>query len=185
MGELIPRAPRGQLASPVDLTLHDREDPFRGTSVNMSTTGMLVRLDEPIPSGTTVRFGVALYEGIGEVVRSTEVDEGGAFLGIKFNSITRSAQTPGPDRNAAAAAGLQFGDVTRQLLSSGIAFADLAHALGESPSRVRRFLLEPSNPRYVEPPKDWRSSLAPLARERGGKLDRVARQLEQAAPELH
>jgi hypothetical protein len=196
MKQLVPRAPRRDIVSPVELTFDDVSGTRRGVLVNVSTTGMLVHVDEGKASGTPLTFGFSSYQGRGEIVWSAEAGEGGALLGMKFVSIERlRAEDALPARDAAGISASvsgraaarsavegsrpSFAETTGILVRNGITLGDVAHALGQAASAVRRARLDPSAPDYLPPPHDWRSRLAPLARGRGTVLDRIARQLEE------
>jgi hypothetical protein len=55
----------------------------------------------------------------------------------------------------------------------------LAELFGLQPQTIRQMRLNPDNPNYRRAPDGWEKVLAKLARERGGELAQLAKQLEK------
>ena len=70
---------------------------------------------------------------------------------------------------------LSFREVTDLLCITATELSDL---FGLQVQSIRQVRLDPSNPGYRAPPKDWETKLAPLCRERGGELVKIAEELE-------
>jgi hypothetical protein len=178
MRKLIPRAPRREVESPVQMTFDGASPSIQGVSVNLSTTGMLVRSHLPKPRGTPLSFDFPLFEGRGQVVWSAESVDGDALLGMKFLLIGQQIDDRAPaEHTPAAAGGPGFAMVTDGLVRTGISLAQIAETLGVPTMVVHRARLRPSSGGYRAPPGDWRLKLAALARGRGEVLDRMAKQL--------
>lgn len=63
----------------------------------------------------------------------------------------------------------------------GLSMEELADALGGiSKQSVKQARLDPSASGYRSPPSGWETVVAKLARERGGELERLAEDLEEA-----
>ncbi|HEY0036209.1 MAG TPA: hypothetical protein VGB66_05945 [Longimicrobium sp.] len=63
-------------------------------------------------------------------------------------------------------------------LGKKITADDLAEAFGVARNTIARARLDPANPEYRSPPKNWERVLARLARERSRQLAVLATQLE-------
>ena len=84
---MIIRAPRKNLAMPVQLLFGDSESALLAHTVNISKTGMLVLSKEDRPLRALVRFQLAEFKGRGEVVWTRDAEPGVEFLklmGIDF-----------------------------------------------------------------------------------------------------
>jgi hypothetical protein len=55
---------------------------------------------------------------------------------------------------------------------------DVAEMFGLSVQTVRQMRMEPDSPAYRTPPAGWRASFAKLARQRGGDMEKLARDLD-------
>ena len=90
-------APRFDIEFPVEMADPSDGVSFRGVSLNMSESGMLVRSEEERPRGTTLRFEFAPFGGTAQVIWTRHVTsdlpvrdgEGGILLGMKFVSMKR------------------------------------------------------------------------------------------------
>jgi len=88
-------APRFDIELPVEMGEPGNGAPFRGVSLNMSESGMLVRAEEERPRGTTLRFefapfgGTAMVIWTGQVPRSGRGEESSVLLGMKFLGMKR------------------------------------------------------------------------------------------------
>jgi hypothetical protein len=77
-------------------------------------------------------------------------------------------------------AALNFRDATNQL-TERITLPDIAIACGASVNSVERARLDPASKSHRNPPAQWRSAVAELARQRGEKLLKLAESLEREA----
>lgn len=85
-------APRFDIALPVELTEGRENALFRGVSVNISESGMLVRSEEERPRGTVLSFSFAPFGGTAQVIWIRPLaseEEPGTLLGMKFVSMKR------------------------------------------------------------------------------------------------
>jgi hypothetical protein len=88
-------APRFDIELPVEIGDPSSGTSFRGVSVNMSESGMLVRTLEERPRGTTIRFEFAPFGGTAMVIWARQVrpagraTEAGVLLGMKFLAMKR------------------------------------------------------------------------------------------------
>jgi hypothetical protein len=88
-------APRFDIELPVEMGDPGTDKPFRGVSLNISESGMLVRSEEERARGTTLRFEFAPFGGTAQVIWTRHVSGetrgtvAGALLGMKFLSMTR------------------------------------------------------------------------------------------------
>ena len=90
-------APRFDIELPVEMADPSDGVSFRGVSLNMSESGMLVRADQERARGTTLRFEFAPFGGTAQVIwtRNVTADprardaEGGILLGMKFLAMKR------------------------------------------------------------------------------------------------
>ena len=90
-------APRFDIELPVEMADPSDGVSFRGVSLNMSESGMLVRSEEERARGTTLRFEFAPFGGTAQVIWTRHVTsdpaardgEGGILLGMKFVSMKR------------------------------------------------------------------------------------------------
>ena len=90
---MLDRAIRIDLEMPVELSSGVNGTVSVGHSVNISETGMLVFSEQSRPRGTVIRFEVGpRFKGSGEVIWMREAEEGGAFLGLKFQPLRRDAR---------------------------------------------------------------------------------------------
>ena len=85
-GALIPRAPRFTMQLPLQYRLSGESEWRRGTTENISRSGVLFRADQPLEPNASVEFSVELPTGIfglaatailcrGEVVRTVEAED--------------------------------------------------------------------------------------------------------------
>lgn len=92
---MIEPAPRFDIALPVELTEGREERRFRGVSVNISESGMLVRAEEERPKGTRLSFSFAPFGGTAQVIWIRPLTEeaveeaSGTLLGMRFVSMKR------------------------------------------------------------------------------------------------
>lgn len=87
------RAPRPNIALPVELIFEDSRFTFFAISVNISETGVLLLSEEPRPSGSLIRFEFfPQLNGKGEIIWTREAEEGGTLLGMKFYPLRHSAR---------------------------------------------------------------------------------------------
>lgn len=63
----------------------------------------------------------------------------------------------------------------------GLNATEVAELFGLAPQTVRQMRLDPEHVNYRRPPPDWREKFAPIARRRGGKMLKLADQLERGA----
>jgi hypothetical protein len=88
-------APRFDIRLPVEIGDPGNGASFRGISLNLSESGMLVQAEEERPRGTTLRFEFAPFGGTAMVIwtRRTNPDErgphAGVLLGMKFLAMDR------------------------------------------------------------------------------------------------
>ena len=75
---------------------------------------------------------------------------------------------------------MDFMAVTDRMGALGVTQAEMAEALGVAASTVRAARLDPASSNYRHPPDRWRPKLLRLARERGGALQGLAEELEDA-----
>ena len=93
LGEEHRVAPRVDLAMPVALWGENPGASFKGYSVNLSETGMLVLSEEARPPGSEVRFEISPeLKGRCEIVWRRDSGEDGTFLGMRFRSLRRAAR---------------------------------------------------------------------------------------------
>lgn len=76
---------------------------------------------------------------------------------------------------------MDFKEATDRL-TERVTLADIAEACGSHPNSIDRARLAPESKSFRSPPLNWRSSLAPLARERGLALIRLAEEMERSSP---
>ena len=90
-------APRFDIELPVEMADSSDGVSFRGVSLNMSETGMLIRSEQERARGTTLRFEFAPFGGTAQVIWTRQVASdprvkdggGGILLGMKFLSMKR------------------------------------------------------------------------------------------------
>lgn len=88
-------APRFDIELPVEMGEPSNGASFRGVSLNMSESGMLVRTEEERPRGTTLRFEFAPFGGTAMVIWTRHVPGNGrgtearVLLGLKFLAMNR------------------------------------------------------------------------------------------------
>jgi hypothetical protein len=90
-------APRFDIELPLEMGDSGGGASFRGVSLNISESGMLVRSDEERPRGTTLRFEFAPFGGTAMVIWTRHVGAdprvrdtaGGILLGMKFLAMKR------------------------------------------------------------------------------------------------
>lgn len=58
-------------------------------SVNLSETGVLLRVGRRVSRGTQVQLGFQDFEAKGEVIWTAKGDDGGHLVGVKFLSLRR------------------------------------------------------------------------------------------------
>ena len=89
-----PARERKDLELPVKLVFGGSKQAYRGRSLNMSETGMLVLSEAHWPRGTLVQFRFARFKGDGEVVWTREAEKNASVcrLGIKFRPLNRDAR---------------------------------------------------------------------------------------------
>ncbi len=71
-----------------------------------------------------------------------------------------------------------FKKATDEFVNCGVGLADVASALGASYSAVKQARLDPNSRHYRTPPPDWQPKLRKLAEDRGGRLVKLAEELE-------
>lgn len=75
---------------------------------------------------------------------------------------------------------MDFKKATDEFAECGIGLAVIAKALGASYSSVKQARLNPRSPHYRTPPQGWQPKLRGLAEERGGRLQKLAEELDDA-----
>ncbi len=73
---------------------------------------------------------------------------------------------------------MDFKKTTDEFASCGVGLGDIAAALGASYSAVKQARLDPDSPHYRTPPPGWQPKLKKLAAGRGGRLAKLAEELE-------
>ena len=73
---------------------------------------------------------------------------------------------------------MDFKRATDEFASCGVGLVDIAGALGAPYSAVKHARLDPGSRHYRTPPPDWQPRLRKLAEERGGRLLKLAEELE-------
>lgn len=58
-------------------------------SVNLSETGILLRVGRMVPRGTRVELKSQEFQARGEVIWTAKADQGGHLIGVKFLSLRR------------------------------------------------------------------------------------------------
>ena len=74
---------------------------------------------------------------------------------------------------------MNFKRATDEFASCGVGLTAIAGALGASYSAVKQARLNPGSRHYRTPPPDWQPKLRKLAEERGGRLVKLAEELER------
>jgi c-di-GMP-binding flagellar brake protein YcgR len=88
-------APRFDIELPVEMGEPSNGVAFRGVSLNISESGMLVRTEQELPRGTTLRFEFAPFGGTAMVIWARQVPRDGrgsepsVLLGLKFLAMNR------------------------------------------------------------------------------------------------
>ena len=73
---------------------------------------------------------------------------------------------------------MDFKTVTDEFGECGVGLATIATALGASYSAVKQARLDPASGHYRTPPPGWRPKLKKLAENQGGRLLKLAEELE-------
>ena len=74
---------------------------------------------------------------------------------------------------------MDFKTATDRLMELGVPAREIAEALGLQPNTVRAMRLDPESGHHRTPPPNWQPELKKLAAARGGRLVKLAKELEE------